>query len=70
MHLWLVVCAQGGLTDTSITKNRMVGAVSDIQLWVPGAPDRAPTAAAIMYGNARITENFYTVSNLNILWCE
>ena len=34
---------------------------------VSGAPDRAPTAAAIMYGNARITENFYTVSNLNIL---
>ena len=37
---------------------------------VPGAPDRAPTVATIMYGNARIAENFYLISILVILWNE
>ena len=38
VHLRLVVCAQGDPTNSSITKNRMVGAVSDIQLWCLGLP--------------------------------
>ena len=37
---------------------------------VLGAPDRAPTAAAIMHGNARISENFNVITALVILWNE
>ena len=37
---------------------------------VPEAARRARTAAAIVHGHARVTEIFYTMSNLTILWGE
>ena len=48
----------------------MVGAISDIQLRClrPLVERRARTAAAIVHGHGRVTEIFYTMSNLNILW--
>ena len=58
VHLSLVACVQGDPTNPSMTKNRMVGAIFDIQLSCHELPIELRTAAAIVHGHACIT-NFF-----------